>query len=93
LGREETINWIETYFKGNNLSEDELSLYITSIYWSITTMLTVGYGDVLPVNYKEKLYAIATMLIGCCLFGYIMNSIGGIFDHINNNAKALRQEM
>lgn len=53
-------------------------------------MLTVGYGDILPVNDNEKIYAIGTMLIGCCLFGYIMNSIGSIFDHINNNEKVLR---
>ena len=33
------------------------------------------------------------MLIGCCLFGYVMNSIGVIFDRINNNEKQLRLEM
>ncbi|KAM3139802.1 hypothetical protein pb186bvf_008044 [Paramecium bursaria] len=91
LGTTETENWILAYFTDVEL--DKMTLYITSLYWSITTMLTVGYGDVLPVNQNEKIYAILTMLIGCCLFGYVMNSIGVIFDRINNNEKQLRLEM
>lgn len=56
-------------------------------------MLTVGYGDVLPVNLNEKIYTLLTMLVGCCLFGYVMSSIGGIFDRIDSNGKKLRSEM
>lgn len=48
LGTTETENWILAYFTDVEL--DKMTLYITSLYWSITTMLTVGYGDVLPVN-------------------------------------------
>ncbi|KAL4339472.1 hypothetical protein GQ457_08G000470 [Hibiscus cannabinus] len=43
---------------GNSLGEDflEQSLwirYVTSMYWSITTLTTVGYGDLHPVNTRE----------------------------------------
>lgn len=43
-------------------------------------MLTVGYGDMVPVNEEEKLFTVFTMLIGCCVFGYVMSAIGMIFD-------------
>lgn len=40
-------NWIE------KAGLEELSwynLYIYSLYWSNTTMVTVGYGDLTPAN-------------------------------------------
>lgn len=43
-------------------------------------MLTVGYGDIVPITSIEKIYTIMTMLLGCCLFAYIMNSIGALVD-------------
>jgi hypothetical protein len=61
------------------------SPYVSSLYWSITTMLTVGYGDIFAVSNNEKLYAIFTMLLGCCLFAYVMSSIGGLVNEISNN--------
>lgn len=53
-------------------------------------MLTVGYGDIKPISNTEKLYCILIMLLGCCLFGYVMNSIGGLIDTIKNKETDLR---
>jgi voltage-gated potassium channel len=38
------------------------------MYWSITTLSTVGYGDVVPHTYLGKLVAGVTMIIGLLLF-------------------------
>ena len=35
-----------------------------AMYWSITTLSTVGYGDVVPHTYLGKLVAGITMIIG-----------------------------
>ncbi len=40
----------------------------TSIYWSIVTMTTVGYGDISPVTALGKLIAVVLMIMG---FGVI----------------------
>lgn len=56
------------------------STYVLSLYWSVTTMLTVGYGDIVPYNNLEKIFTMFTMLLGCCLFAYVMSSIGGLVD-------------
>lgn len=33
-------------------------------------MITVGYGDITPISWLEKLYVIFMTLISCGIFGY-----------------------
>ncbi|CAD7933386.1 unnamed protein product [Amoebophrya sp. A120] len=49
--------------------------YITALYWSFTTMTTVGYGDIAPKSTAERIYGILVMFIGGTAFGYIIGSI------------------
>ena len=46
-------------------------------------MLTVGYGDITPVNIGEKIYVVLAMLISISVFGYTMNRIGSIFESLS----------
>ena len=45
--------------------------YINSLYWTITTVTTVGYGDVTPVGNAQKLYAIFVQLLGYGVFTFL----------------------
>jgi hypothetical protein len=56
--------------------------YLNALYFSVTTMITVGYGDVTPANEIEKFFCILNMLSGCIVFGYAINKIGVILDKI-----------
>lgn len=38
-------------------------------------MVTVGYGDISPVNNVEVPYIIVTMMVSCIVFAYSINSI------------------
>ena len=46
------------------------------------TILTVGYGDIVPITNNEKIFVIIMALITSGVFGYTINSIGGIFKDI-----------
>ena len=42
--------------------------YIRSFYLVITTISTVGYGDISPVTPLETIYENAVVLTGACFF-------------------------
>lgn len=39
------------------------------------TMITVGYGEIVPVSNIETIIAILSMLIACGVFAYTINAI------------------
>eukprot|EP00756_Hemistasia_phaeocysticola_P005948 Hpha_TRINITY_DN13589_c0_g1::TRINITY_DN13589_c0_g1_i2::g.111428::m.111428/K04950/CNGA3; cyclic nucleotide gated channel alpha 3 len=61
---------------GFNTDDDDFyGKYITAIYWSVTTMTTVGYGDVTPEGKSAKILSLLSMLLGAGLFAYTMGNI------------------
>ena len=52
--------------------------YIDALYWSITTVTTVGYGDITPENMIEKIYTIFTMIIGLGFYGFLIGNIANL---------------
>jgi len=50
-----------------------LEKYIYSLYFVLTTMLTVGYGDISPVNIAEIIVIMVVQIIGIVTYGYIIN--------------------
>lgn len=41
-------------------------------------MITVGYGDIIPVTSLERMFSVFITLISCGVFAYSVNSIGSI---------------
>lgn len=42
-------------------------------------MITIGYGDTVPITDLEIIYVITFSLFACGVFGYAFNTIGNIF--------------
>lgn len=57
--------------------------YVYAVYWGVTTMTTVGLGDLLPANIYEVLALSLFMFISCGTFAYSFNAIGDILGDIN----------
>jgi Ion transport protein len=62
---------------------DVTARYIAAIYWAFTTTTTTGFGDIVPVNDGERLYATCTMVIGATVFGYIIGSVSALVRNPN----------
>ena len=61
--------------------------YVYSMYFSIVTMMTVGYGDISARNYVECIFIIFFIIYGCGVFGYSINNIGNIFKEMYQEDK------
>ena len=54
----------ESWFSTAVIDHDDFwSCYVSSVYFCVTTIITVGYGDVHAVNLREKLFAMGMMMI------------------------------
>jgi len=66
-------------------------LYITAFYFLITTMTTVGYGDITPTNTQEEILAIFSMLIGVITFSYATGSLSSILSIMDTQSVEMMQ--
>lgn len=69
-------NWILNYDHVD--TEDGVDLYLTSLYWSVMTLTTIGYGDVSPVTPGERVLAILAMMMGGSIYAYVVGAVCGI---------------
>jgi hypothetical protein len=44
--------------------------WLSSAYWAITTMTTIGYGDISALTSKERAMSCIVMMMGCCFFAW-----------------------
>jgi voltage-gated potassium channel len=53
--------------------------YFDGVYWAVSTMTTVGYGDEFPTNVEAKVIAMALMLVGIGYFAVVTGAIADRF--------------
>ncbi|KAK6236874.1 hypothetical protein QUC31_020669 [Theobroma cacao] len=64
--------------------------YTYSIYWSIVTLTTVGYGDLHAVNTGEKVFNMIYMLFNIGLTSYIIGNMTNLIVHAAVRTFAMR---
>ena len=66
-------NWIS---QTNVANETFIKKYITSFYFLMTTMTTVGYGDTVCISAYERIFHIILLGIGTIIYSFIVSKIG-----------------
>ena len=88
------VLWFERVEGANIRTADD------AIWWSVTTVTTVGYGDRYPVTPGGRLIASALMVAGVGLFGALSGIVASLFlgqraeqDAMLTEIKAMRAEL
>lgn len=83
----EPQNWL---IQQNLIARPKMEQYIYAFYWCSVTMMTVGYGDILPQNKYETIFVTFVILIGCAFFAYYISTVGCLLQEINRNTMVYR---
>ncbi|XP_030603851.1 potassium voltage-gated channel subfamily H member 1a isoform X1 [Archocentrus centrarchus] len=61
------------------------SVYITSLYFTMTSLTSIGFGNIAPTTDGEKIFAVAMMMIGSLLYATIFGNVTTIFQQMYAN--------
>ena len=73
--------WINTEWPeavGNSSAITFGERYLTSMYWSITTLSTVGFGDISPQTQMERVFCLFAEIFGCLMFATIIGTVSSV---------------
>lgn len=77
-----------------NAPDASITSFGEALWWTITTISTVGYGDLYPVTFEGRLVAAALMVTGIALLGVVTASIASWFvESLRRAGEAASQEV
>jgi hypothetical protein len=66
---------------------------MAAVYWTYTTMSTVGFGDITAKTSLEKILSIFLMIFGVCFFSFTIGSLASIFNRIDGKEATMNSKM
>ncbi len=82
----EASSWVEEPWvikHGVSTGNSWMRKYMASIYWSMMTMVTVGYGDIVPNTTIERIFATCVLLIGAVMYATIFGSVAIVLQNLD----------
>jgi len=67
--------------------------YIAANYFAVSTMITVGYGDLVPITTTEKLTCVVVMILSSGVFAYTMNRINYLLSGLETTSETYKHAL
>lgn len=64
-----------------------IRLYVDALYWSLTTMTTIGYGDRGPSTESELVFVLFAEVFGLAFFALLLTQINNVSDVMGETSK------
>ena len=90
------VNWIACgwiYVYPLPANTDTTTYYIRSFYWALTTLTTVGYGDITPHDNTGRIFTCFIMIIGVGMYGIIIGNISRILARADRHKDLSREKI
>jgi hypothetical protein len=75
------------------VNESIADQYVNSMYWSITTLTTVGYGDITPSSNMAKIFTMFVMVLGVGMYGFVIGNISQLLSDRNRYREKAREKI
>ena len=75
------------------IDSSNIELYIISFYWTLTTVTTVGYGDITAGTTIERIYNLFIMSFGVLLYSFAIGSLSSIVSTLDQKSEEMNQKL
>ena len=75
------------------VDSENSELYVTAFYFTVTTLFTVGYGDITAHSFEEKIFTIFLMLLGVVSFSFATGTIASIITSYDSQTAMLKEKI
>nr|XP_033330790.1 potassium voltage-gated channel subfamily H member 6 isoform X12 [Megalopta genalis] len=97
---ESKVGWIDIlandthqFYHNNTGGPTIKSLYITALYFTFSSLTSVGFGNVAPNTDTEKIFTIAVMLIGSLMYASIFGNVSAIIQRLYSGTTRYHTQM
>lgn len=67
--------------------------YLRALYWCVTTLTTIGYGDITPTTNIQIIYTMMVQMIGAAAYGYLIGNLASLLTNIDVAKANFRDKM
>ncbi|XP_044248745.1 potassium voltage-gated channel unc-103 isoform X2 [Drosophila takahashii] len=83
----------EPYFDNRTGGPSIKSRYITALYFTFTSLTSVGFGNVAPNTDAEKAFTICVMLVGSLMYASIFGNVSAIIQRLYSGTARYHTQM
>ena len=58
------LSAVGIYYFENSVEPESFSSIFSSLWWSVVTLTTVGYGDIVPITVGGRIFTFIILMIG-----------------------------
>jgi len=77
---------------GTASSQNIQETYIAALYWTVTTMSTVGYGDIVPTSSIQRIYAMMVMMLGVSAYTFVIGNVASVLGSLDFARSQLQEK-
>jgi CRP-like cAMP-binding protein len=75
------------------IDASNMEIYIVSFYWTLTTVTTVGYGDINAGTTIERIYNLFIMSFGVLMYSFAIGSLSSIVSTLDAKTAEMNQKL
>jgi voltage-gated potassium channel len=88
------IHWIACgWIMVHPIKGDIFTIYNKAAYWAVTTLTTIGYGDITPNTNLSRLYTMVIMILGVGVYGVVIGNVTKMIYQNDRHKERAREKL